>query len=105
MSVSHVSPSLHFHRHTASRTRTKLERQHRANLILGGIALILFAALIVGIIGLVSTVSPAAGAGYPADGASYLHLSHMAVLWLWLTLMDVVALFAFGIAFASFHQQ
>ncbi|SDS22570.1 hypothetical protein [Microlunatus soli] len=105
MSVSHVSPSFHLHRHSATRTRTKLERQHRANLILGIIALGLLAALVVGIVGLVNTVAPSAGIGYPADGAAYVHASRMAVFWLWLTLMDVVAIFAFGIAFASQHQQ
>lgn len=108
MSVSHVSPSLHFHRRTSSRPRTKLERQHRTNLVLAAMALVLLAALVLGIVGLVTTVEPSnvgPTADYGTDGSGFTTLPHLAILWLWLTLMDVAAILGFGIGYAAKHQQ
>lgn len=107
MSVSHVSPTFGFGRHTVRRTRTALQRQHRIDLIFGAVGLVLFALLVVGIVGIATTVHPTDSptAGYGTDGAAYVNPPHLAILWLWVTLMDVVAIIGFGIGAAVQHQK
>ncbi|GAB3923307.1 hypothetical protein GCM10011575_00930 [Microlunatus endophyticus] len=112
MSVSHATPSfLHSHRHTDRRTapksRAAMDPQRRSKLILEGIGAFLFAVLITGFIGLALTIAPTPGpsSAYGADGASYVTPPNWAVFWLVVILMDVVALFAYGIASASRAQQ
>lgn len=75
-------------------------------MILLGIGLVLFGILIVGFIGMVTTLAPSnsPSAGYGTDGAVYVLPPPMATMWLAVVLMDVVALLAFGII-SAFHNQ
>lgn len=111
MSVSHVTPSfLHSHHHLRHRAerrpRTELERRHRTNLILGGIGLILFGILVTGFVGLIANIAPrpSPSSAYGADGSVFVSPPPLATLWLAVILMDVVALFAFGLI-SAFHNQ
>lgn len=112
MSVSHVTPSfLHSHRHvrrhTERRSRTELQRRHRENLVLAGLGVFLLGAVVAGFIGMAVTVAPTSGpsSGYGTDGATYVAPPGWAVFWLAVTLISVVALFAYGIATAVHNQQ
>lgn len=112
MSVSHVTPSfLHSHRHvqrhTQRRTRTETQRRHRENLVLAGMGLFLLGALVAGFVGMAVTIAPtpSPSSSYGADGAMYVTPPGWAVMWLAVTLMTVVAIFAYGIATAVHNQQ
>lgn len=116
MSVSHApapQPSQHGvdntdhddTEHDADNTARRHQRRERV--VFAVLAVVLVAVLALGIGGLIITVEPTTSpsGGYPADGAGYNVLPRMAIFWLWVTLMDVVAIFAFGIAYAFEHQQ
>jgi len=77
------------------------------NIVLVGIGVFLFAVLVVGMIGIATTEAPGTGASlvYGADGSSWVNPPHLATLWLVITLMDVVAILAFGIFTAAQNQQ
>lgn len=112
MSVSHASPSfLHSHRHVKSRTQqqasTGMQRRHRENLVLAGVGLFLLGALVAGFIGMAVTIAPtpSPSSSYGADGSMYVTPPGWAVLWLTVTLLTVVAIFAYGIATAAHNQQ
>lgn len=112
MSVSHATPPfLHSHRRThhgaKSRDEAKTDPRHRTKVILAGVGLVLFGILVTGIVGIALTVAPAASAsgGYRADGSLYVIPPGWATVWLGVTLMDVVAIIAYGIATAAHFQQ
>ncbi|QGN33487.1 hypothetical protein [Microlunatus sp. Gsoil 973] len=111
MSVSHAPSFLHthhgLHRRTERRSRTELNRRHKANLILGGVGIFLFGVLVTGFIGLATTAAPRPGpsSSYGADGSWYVSPPHMATLWLAVIMMSVVALFAYGLITANHNQQ
>jgi len=112
MSVSHASPSfLHSHRHVRSRSQSKvsteMRHRHRQNLVLAGMGLLLLGSLATGFIGIALTNRPTPGpsSSYGADGATWVTPPGWAVLWLTVTLLSVVAIFAYGIATAVHNQQ
>jgi hypothetical protein len=84
-----------------------LSHQHRANLIVRGIGVFLFGAVVTGFVGMATTIAPqpSPSSGYGADGSWYVSPPHMATLWLAVTMMSVVALFAYGLITASRNQQ
>jgi hypothetical protein len=106
MSVSHATPSFHFHRHTARRTRTELERHHRINLAFAAVGIFLFGVVIGGMIGMAVTAAPTSSpsSSYGVDGANYIIPPSITTFWLFVTLMAAAALFAFGVA-SAFHNQ
>jgi len=112
MSVSHASPSfLHSHRHVRSHSKPKvsaeMQRRHRENQVLAGMGLFLLGSLAAGFVGIALTnrTSPGPSAAYGADGAAWVLPSGWSVLWLAVTLLTVVAIFAYGIATAAHNQQ
>lgn len=84
-----------------------MEQRHRSNLIFGGVGLFLFGVLVAGFIGMAMTIAPtdSPSAGYGTDGSLYVSPPPLAIMWLAITLMDVVAIFAYGIAGAARNQQ
>jgi len=84
-----------------------MQRRHRENLVLAGMGIFLLGALAAGFIGIALTIAPtsAPSSAYGTDGAMYVTPPGWAVFWLAVTLMAVVALFAYGIATAVHNQQ
>ncbi|SDR95641.1 hypothetical protein [Microlunatus soli] len=108
MSATHAHSSPLSRRGAASTSRAKLQKRHRADLILLAIGVLLLMILVAGIIGLVATAEPTSTGGtvgYTADGAAWVNPPRMAIFWLWVTMMDVAAILGFGVAAAAMHQS
>jgi len=82
-------------------------RRHWENLVLAGMGVFLLGSLAAGFIGMAVTITPTSGpsSSYGADGAMYVGPPGWTVFWLAVTLMSVVAIFAYGIATAVHNQQ
>jgi len=97
MSVSHVAPPhLGLHRRRTHRVSGSVDYHGRARIIFGLIGAVLVGFLILAVIGLVNTTQYTG----PSGTVQAMQLSGMAIFWLWVLLMDVVAVLAYLISWA-----